>query len=405
MGSADALDRLLTRWADTVARSRAALLGLRGDSRLDLLCGPLRQAFVGTTAQALDAACAALDRLAAHLAEIEAVVARARALQPRLRGLAGGGAEIDAALALLEGPSIVLVVEDLPLEQRHLLGPSSTTQAMTLEAALALMEADFALASRAVAEIYAAWSEATEMRRQRLAALDALALEAGRAGGFSADALAALRRDAGAIGDIALADPLTDHRAQIDDLAARIDRYRKHAVDAAQRAAAMRRGLEEAAARLAALGPAIAAAAARCREAAALCADPLPPVPVIDAADLTDWLERLAARAGTADPASILVGLDAWTRPVRAAEAAAEAAQAAAGELLRRREEARGRLMAARRKAHSVASFENDPELQQLADETQKCLIGSKTEVAAGEAALRRFELAIERARNPLAQR
>jgi len=405
MGSADALDRLLTRWTDTVAKSRGALLGLKGDSRLDLLCGPLRQAFTGTTAQRLDAACAALDRLAAHLAEIEATVTRARALQPRLHGLAGGRAEIDAALALLEGPSIGLVVEDLPLEQRRLLGPASTTRAITLEAALALMEADFALASRSIAEIYAAWSAATELRRQRLAALDALALEAGRAGGFSADALAALRREAESMGDAVLADPLTDHQVQIGDLEARIDLYRRHAVDAAARAAAMRQGLDEAAARLVALGPAIAAAAARCREAAAACADPLPPVPVVDTADLTDWLERLTARAGTGDPASILAGLEAWARPVQAAETAAEKAQAAATTLLRRREEARGRLMAARRKAHDVASFPDDPALQQLAEEAQKLLIGGKTEVAAGEAALRRFELAVERARTPLVQR
>jgi hypothetical protein len=267
------------------------------------------------------------------------------------------------------------------------------------------MEADFALASGTAAEIYAAWSEATERRKQTLAALDALALEAGRAGGFSADALRGLRRDAESAGDVTLADPLADHRAQIDDLEARIDRYRKHAVDAVQHAAAMRRGLDAAASRLAALGPVIATAATRCREAAAFCTDPLPPVPVVDAADLGNWLERLTTRAGTADPASILVGLDAWARPVRAAETAAEAARMAAEELLHRREEARGRLMAARRKAHSVASFENDTELQQLADEAQKHLIGGKTDVAAGETALRRFELAIERARTPLAQR
>jgi hypothetical protein len=391
--SAAELDRALERWDEALGRSRTVLLELRGDSRWDLLNGPLRQVFTGATAAALEAACAATEDVAATLLLVEAVVAQARRLQPRLRIL-GFGQEIDDALALLEGPSIVLAVADLPLQERGLLGPASTTDAITPDAALARMAAGFKTASTAIAEIYAAWTEAGAARRRLLDEFDRL----------SADAPAALRAEILAFGDVAQTDPLADHRATADRLAARLAALRETAAEAAARRASVRQRLDAAAARLAALGPALDAAAAQCRAAEAVCIDALPSVPAIDAADLSAWLARLARRIDTADPMSVLAGLEAWTRPVAAAESGAAAARTAAQALLQRRDEARGRLMAVRRKARAVAGFGTDPDLQALADEAQRLLIGGRADVAAGEAALRRFERAVEQARAPLAQ-
>jgi cell division septum initiation protein DivIVA len=392
MRSSAELDRALDRWAAAITRSRDAIATLTGDSRWDLLSGPLRQVFSGATARTLDAGCAAVERLRHDLPQLEAVIAKARAVQPRLM-LAGRA--VEEAFALLEGPSIVRAVADLPLERRGLLGPASTTTALTPDAVLARMEADFATASTAVATIYTAWSDAGETRKRLIAAIDALGMPEA----------AALRVEAMAAGEAALTDPLADHGQLLDQVAARLDDLRRRAADAAEQVLETRRRLERAAARLTALRASIDAAADACRAAAAVCADTLPPVPAIDAADLSDWLARLTARLGAADPASILAGLEAWTRPVAAAEAGAEAARAAARSLLDRRDEARGRLMAARRKANAVAGFGTDPTLQALAEAAQALLIGGRAEVAAGEAALGRFERAVEQARSPLASR
>lgn len=394
MHSSAELDRALDRWLAAIARSRDAIASLTGDSRWDLLSGPLRQVFSGTAARTLDAGCAAVERLRTDLPKLEAVIAKARALQPRLT-LMNGGRAVEEAFALLEGPSIVLAVADLPLEQRGLLGPASTTTALTPDAVLARMEADFTTASAAVATIYTAWSDVGETRKRLLAAIDAL----------GAPEAPALRAEAVAAGEAALTDPLAEHGRRMDQVTVRLGDLQRQAADAAEQALETRRRLERAAERLTALRAAIDAAAAACRDAAAVCIDTLPPVPVIDAADLSAWLARLAGRLGAADPASILAGLDAWTRPVAAAEAGAEAARAAARNLLDRRDEARGRLMAVRRKANAVAGFGTDPVLQALAEEARTLLIGGRSEVAAGEAALGRFERAVEQSRTPLASR
>jgi len=395
MRNAAELDRALGRWADALAKSRDSISHLKTDSRWDLLSGPLRQVFSGRTAATLAAACAAGDRLSGGLSALEAMLARARAQQP---GVWASAAKIDEAFALLEGQSIILSVDELPLHERGLLSPARTTTAITPDAALAAMETDFGTASAGIATIHAAWRAATETQKRLDAEIDALAGTLGRA------QLAALRAEAKAASNAALTDPLADH-PQIDLLAQRLDGLRETVANAETRAAEAREAIDRAGGRLAALGSAIAAATQVCRMAAESCADPLPPVPVIDAADLGAWLARIETRLDAGDPAPVQAGVEAWLRPVMAAEAAAETALTAATSLMRRRDEARGRLMAAKRKAHAVADLGNDPALQALAEQAQSLLIGRRSEVAAGEVALRKFELAVERARSPLAPR
>ncbi|SEG89818.1 hypothetical protein SAMN04489712_12476 [Thermomonospora echinospora] len=297
--------------------------------------------------------------------------------QVRDRQTRPGEATLRELTALLSGPSVELPLDEVPLERRTLLGP--TSERLTLAEAVGRMTAAYDEAIGLISAVDAAWEtllgplDAAEEEWREAARL-ARSLAAGR------DAeLDRIGRELAAAGQLVRTDPLAlvrDGRAdtaRLDAVRADLAKVRDVLVEAVRvREEYDRRvgGIESALTRL---GEVLAQARDAYRTVQVKIASP----GVDEPADPTPVLrERLAALAGLRDAGrwpELAGRVAALEGAVAAALEQAERSRRLIGGLLERRDELRGRLDAYRVKAARLGFAEHD-ELTRLQEQARELL-------------------------------
>ncbi|WP_146877604.1 hypothetical protein [Actinomadura madurae] len=396
--SRDEADRMLARLQDEKERIGAALLELEAHHGYQLLEG------ANLTGRTLSVQSDVRSRMASLwlLFDLygrvltEAGELRARHAKP-------GQAQLAELTRLLDGPSVELPAQEVPLERRTLLSVPSGER-LTLRAAVDRMTPLYEEIAQAVAEIDGVWSallsRLAEVEAERRAVEELLR----SLGGVDPD-FERLRGELESAAAVVRGDPVALERDGRADTA-RLDEIRTGLAE-------VRRGLEEArrlrdgfadrirgvTAVLDRLREAEAEARAAHDEVLVKIAAPAPPEPPGSSAALADRLAAVArprdgaaARgAGWNDVAERLADLE---HSADTALARAREATALIRGLLDRREELRGRLQAYRVKAARLGHAE-DPDLARIYEQARELLWTSPCDLRKATVALTGYQQAI----------
>ncbi|WP_245974373.1 hypothetical protein [Thermomonospora umbrina] len=356
--SRDAVDHALGSLNDDRDRIASALLDLENHPGYQLVKGTR---LAGATRRRWEEAEARLLLLWRLFDAYQRVLDTAGEL--RARQSKPADATLRELSALLEGPSVELPLDEIPLEKRTLLGP--TSERCTLDAAVERMTTVYGEVIDLVSAVNAAWEqllgpldEAEEGWRE--GARLAQSLETGR------DAeLDRIGRELAAAGQIVRTDPLAlvrDGRAdtsRLDQARADLDKVRAGLAEAAR----VRERYEQ---RVAAIGTSLARLDAVLDEARTAYRtvqvkiaspgvnEPHDPVPV-----LRERLDALAALHGSGRWPELADGVADLESTVAAAIDQATRARTLIAGLLERRDELRGRLDAYRVKAARLGFAEH----------------------------------------------
>jgi hypothetical protein len=197
------LDELLRRYSEAERKIAATLVDLEAQPTYKLVTsGPLR----GATNARLHDALAAVPELWRAFITLRELLEKARSIRGQRRSV--GDDERRQLEALLAEPSILVHVEQLPIDQRSLLGPTETETRITPEQLLIQMSATFETVTDGVGAVERAWREIVpriDDANAALTRLEAIALTHGAAGEPALDSL----RDTIRAGETMLAeDPL-----------------------------------------------------------------------------------------------------------------------------------------------------------------------------------------------------
>ena len=148
------LDDLLRRYSEAEQKIAATLVDLEAQPTYKLVTSARLR---GTTGARLQAALESVPELWRAFSTLREVLDKARTIRGQRRGLADD--ERQRLETLLASPSILISVEQLPLEQRSLLGPTEKETRITPEQLIAQMSATFAIVSEGVGAVERAWRE------------------------------------------------------------------------------------------------------------------------------------------------------------------------------------------------------------------------------------------------------
>ena len=390
------LDRLLADWQQKVDAANQNLIDLSdlpAYQRLSGMGNPPTNV-VGITQQRSSAALTAIDRLFEDVELLNQPIALARKLRRELPTFFVNEFELQAIASLLVGQSIQLSAIHTPLSQRDLLSSSQQTSAISPDALLTSMMANFAIARDTFVAIDTAWMELESKliaTHQELIALQQLAqrLQVGVPASLvvAETKFTALQsqidRDPLGVNDTftqALLPSIEHSRSELVTL----DRYRQQLVSDFMRA---RQALDN-------LNRINREAIDFYNETRSKIDRNFPIsilLPTNEIAEFERWLERLSAKFALGTIAPVRVGLTNWLDRVRASTSLAESALIANRLPLDTRQELRGRLDALTAKAIAKGKVEN-PLLTDLAARARQVLYSSPTDLSMAIDLVREYE-------------
>lgn len=355
------------------------------------LRGAIQPPLQGASAEAAQRLVASVDELSRSVDLLGGALSKADAmLNQAMRRLLNPDAVAADVGAILEGASIEVVLAEVPVLQRGLLGGSKAVVQISPEQLLATMGEAF----KATAQQLAALNDG-EMRTTKLVAEAEAALS-----GFAGQAEAAdLHEKLAAARILASTDPLAAVAAAesvVAGLAAA-----QQAVEARKQAMAeAQRALQQARADLRQLDEELTSIT----NAAIHCAARVFPAPeapdVTQARELPGWLGRLATTLDAGRVGAFQVGLTRWRSMLAAQQMALAASQAAIAAALARREELRGRFGALEAKQASLASKGAvlPPDIEAQAIKLRGYLFKARTPLAPAAAEMTQYEAMLARA-------
>jgi hypothetical protein len=207
----------LQRLSDSVERVRANLLEFDLDGDLKLL---EESSLEGETAVRWAEAKARIIDLWRWLGALEQLLERAARLGS---GRRPGQDEFSELAALLEGPSVELRTDDVPLAQRTLLGDSQTTLRCTPDELLARMAESFEVAKGVVTAAGAAWQAYIPRVTAARATIAECAALAGELGGEHGGELEAARLRLVEVSALITRDPLSVGEPLVDELSRTVE--------------------------------------------------------------------------------------------------------------------------------------------------------------------------------------
>ena len=148
------LDELLRRYSESEQKIAATLVDLESQPTYKLVTSARLR---GTTGAQLQAAIESVPELWRAFTTLRDVLEEARTVRGQRRNVSD---EERARLEnLLASPSILISIEQLPLEQRSLLGPTEKETRITPEQLIAQMSATFATVTEGVGAVERAWRD------------------------------------------------------------------------------------------------------------------------------------------------------------------------------------------------------------------------------------------------------
>lgn len=181
------LDDLLRRYSEAEQKIAATLVDLEAQPTYKIVTGARLR---GTTGARLKGALESVPELWRAFTTLRDVLDNARTIRGQRRGLADD--ERKRLEALLAEPSILISVEQLPLEQRSLLGPTEKETRITPEQLIAQMSSTFATVTEGIGAVERAWREVVpriDAATTALARLERTAVDHDAAGEPSLDSL------------------------------------------------------------------------------------------------------------------------------------------------------------------------------------------------------------------------
>ena len=382
------IDQELGHWRE---RLRLASENLRGLAELPAHQWAASGAASGRTAARLAPVPGAMNDLNSYFNLLTHIVDRAAELRATVSRLLPSSKTLDEIGELLDGPSINLASGPTPLEQRELLRPIQTTQAITPRELLEAMLESFRLVRDVILEVDASRGQVSGI----IAGLERQLAELRVAGGLSdrpAPDLAEAESQISALKLLANSDPMeTASRAHAVGAFLESVRQRVGAVAAQQ--ATTRAGLAEARSTLETLLRTHERARVIDAERVLKVDDGRPPAPHDDAAvtSISAWLGRLEQTAleGKWGPAG--VGLDRWRQEAERHLAAEKAIIRMAESALDRRRDLYGLMDALAAKAQRLGRAE-DPDLSAVAAKAFDLLRRRPTPMASAQEIVKEYE-------------
>lgn len=350
------LDALLRQYGEAEQKIAATLVDLESQPTYKLVAhGTLR----GATKERLQEALAAVPELWRAFTTLREVLEEARTIRGTRRSVSGD--ERRKLESLLAEPSIVVRVDQLPIDERTLLGPSQTETRLTPEQLLTHMAAIFERVTDGVGAVERVWREHVpriDAANEALTRLQGIAQSHGLATEPALDSL----RDAVADVESMLAeDPLGIGATQTQHLDAALAIAEERIGKLTRGRAELDDDLTRAGELLVRLRRERAESAAAVAEARVKIADYRPSDPMPDLIDRADGLaSELDAIGAIADWREKRRRLDAWL--ARAEPLAAESARRLRDDRapMERRSELRGLLAAYRAKASDLGLIEDE---------------------------------------------
>jgi hypothetical protein len=340
----------------------------------------------GRSAERWAEASAALTHLWNENAQLQELVRRAG----ELRG-ARHGAEL---AALLNGPSIELAGDHVPIAERHLLGSPRDEQRCTPDQLLVRMSDRFDRIKATIAEIGGAWDRLTpplDVAQRAAANATRLATELGEPDGAG---LGGLTTTLNAAGAKVTSDPLSIDVAEVEQLCASL----ADLVGELETALALKRGFErellEARRRLASLktelGECASVRAEMVLKISGVAASP-DPGPHTELERELDTIAEMAERGAWREAARTL---EAWGSQVDSLAADAAKARAADRAPIEARNQLRAVFEAYRVKATRLGLVE-DPTLAEISDQAERVLYTAPTDLRQAAELVRAYREAL----------
>ena len=376
------LDELLRRYSEAEQKIAATLVDLDAQPTYKLVTnGRLR----GTTAAQLQDAINSVPELWRAFSTLRELLDNARTIRGQRRGLADG--ERARLETLLASPSILVSVEQLPLEQRSLLGPTEKETRITPEQLLTQMSTTFKTVSEGIGAVERTWREIVPRVDTATAALARLEQIAAVHDAADEPSLDSLRDTIQSVETTLAEDPLgidTNLTARLDAAVAIAE---ERVGELARAQASLDDDIERAGALLADLRRRDAESTAVAAESAVKISE-YRPVEVLPAG-VVDGTDGLAAdlddiRALTSSWRERRRRLDAWLARAEPLEAESARGLAANRAPLQRRNELRGLLDAYRAKAADLGVVE-DEEIAALVRAAHQELHTAPTSLARAE--------------------
>jgi hypothetical protein len=382
----DQLDQTLNRLQQASERMTANLLDLESDANRKLLD---QASLEGITAERWSEAAKSLAQLWQWFTQFKQLVGQVTELR-------GTRAKLDAdRLArldqLVNGPSIELSNEQIPLAQRGLFGAAESTVHCSPDDLLARMSDTFDRVKAVVAATSEAWSvllPRLQAAETGLAAADQLAASLNERHVPELDRVRAQLND---ISGTLATDPLSIQPGATDALVASLAATRQDLEELARLRDNVSGQLDQARGRLAELERAVRQAREAHAEATVKIAAPqLPKAPVLDPS-FGQHLDRVNALAARSEWRAARHELREWTTTANALMANAQRVTAASRVPIDQRNELRGRLDAYRAKANRLGVLE-DSTLSGLYEQAHQSLYTAPTDLAAATDLIRRYQ-------------
>lgn len=352
------LDELLRRYSEAEQKIAATLVDLEAQPTYKLVTTARLR---GTTAARLQAALESVPELWRAFSTLREVLDEARTIRGQRRSIADE--ERQRLETVLASPSILISVEQLPLEQRSLLGPTEKETRITPEQLIAQMSATFATVTEGVGAVERAWRDVVPRIDAATTALARLVQTAEDHDAAGEPALDSLRDTLQEIETTLAEDPLGMDANSTARLDATLAIAEQRVGELSRARGSLDDDLARAGGLLADLRKLRAESAAVVAESSVKIAD-YHPIDVVPA-ELIDGADGLAAELGdiralTSSWRERRRQLDAWL--ARAEPLSTDSAQALAANRapLRRRGELRGLLDAYRAKAADIGLVEDE---------------------------------------------
>ncbi|MEO5842135.1 MAG: hypothetical protein ABIQ73_15420 [Acidimicrobiales bacterium] len=352
------LDELLRRYREAEQKIAATLVDLEAQPTYKLVTTARLR---GTTAARLQAALESVPELWRAFSTLREVLDEARTIRGQRRSIADE--ERQRLETVLASPSILISVEQLPLEQRSLLGPTEKETRITPEQLIAQMSATFATVTEGVGAVERAWRDVVPRIDAATTALARLVQTAEDHDAAGEPALDSLRDTLQEIETTLAEDPLGMDANSTARLDATLAIAEQRVGELSRARGSLDDDLARAGGLLADLRKLRAESAAVVAESSVKIAD-YHPIDVVPA-ELIDGADGLAAELGdiralTSSWRERRRQLDAWL--ARAEPLSTDSAQALAANRapLRRRGELRGLLDAYRAKAADIGLVEDE---------------------------------------------
>jgi hypothetical protein len=385
----DEIDRTLARFNQAVEVMTANLFELESDPNRKLLD---TATLSGVTAGRWTEASRSLSQLWQWFTLFKDVVERARALRgTKTRVSPDTQRQLDE---LVNGASILLSAEQIPLSRRALLGPTQTTVSCRPDELLARMSEAFDQAKTVVSATAQAWNDLLPRLEQNETALADMEKLAAALGERNVPELAAIRSRLDSQSNLLTTDPLAIDPATVQSLEPELAAVRRDLDELARLRDGLNAQLDQARALLGELERAIQEGRQAHEETMVKIASATVPEPLPPDAELAGRLDRVAALGADHQWRAARGQLTQWTAQTTRRLAEAQQAVAANRAPLEERNELRGRLEAYRAKANRVGLLENAAVVATY-EQARQVLYNAPTDLGVAAGLVRRYQQAL----------